>query len=78
MKIPIFFGSKGHWGQHGMVKISFWKWLTLRREHVTKIKWVKCKVEVTNTVTPLVGNGQLHHIVQEEQSHEQTRRNFRL
>ena len=43
MKIPIFFGSKGHWGQHGMVKISFWKWLTLRREHVTKIKWVKCK-----------------------------------
>jgi len=43
MKIPMFFASKGHWGEHGMVRVSFWKYLTLFEHHVTKVRWIKVK-----------------------------------
>lgn len=42
MKIPMFFAKKGWWGEGGMVRISFWKWLFLHREYVTKVRWIKC------------------------------------
>ena len=45
VKRPMFFGKKGHWGEHGMIRISFWKYLTLRREHVTKVRWIKCSIK---------------------------------
>ena len=39
MKIG-FAASKGHWGEHGMVRISFWKWLWLVLDggYVTKVR----------------------------------------
>jgi hypothetical protein len=43
MRIPLFFAKKGHWGEHGMVKVSFWKWLSLMNDYVTKVRWVRCK-----------------------------------
>lgn len=42
IKRPMFFGKKGLWGEHGYIRISFWKYLQIRREHVTKIKWFEC------------------------------------
>jgi hypothetical protein len=42
MKMPMFFGCKGHWGEHGFVRISFWKWLWIRGKYVTKVRWIKC------------------------------------
>jgi len=42
LKRPIFFGKKGHWGEHGYIRISLLKYLQIRRLHVTKVKWVKC------------------------------------
>lgn len=43
VKIPMFFAKKGWWGEKGMVRISFWKYLTLVQDHTTKVRWVKCK-----------------------------------
>jgi hypothetical protein len=41
MKIPMFFAKKGHWGEKGMVRISFWKYITLYEDYVTRVKWIK-------------------------------------
>lgn len=38
MRMPMFFAKK----QHGMVRISFWRYLTLVQDYVTKVRWVKC------------------------------------
>jgi len=43
MKTPMFFAKKGHWGQHGMVRISFWRYLLLVQDYVTKVRWGKYK-----------------------------------
>ena len=45
LRRPIFFAKKGWWGEHGYIKISFLKYLLLRGEYVTKIKWIKCKTK---------------------------------
>jgi hypothetical protein len=44
MKIPMFFARKGYWGEGGFVRVSFLRYLTLVENHVTRIKWVKCKL----------------------------------
>jgi hypothetical protein len=44
MKLPMFFGKKGYWGEHGMIRISFWKWLMIKREHITAVRWRKVKL----------------------------------
>jgi len=46
MKIPMFFGKKGYWGEQGFIKISFWKWLALKEHYVTKIRWIKCQRKI--------------------------------
>lgn len=43
MKVPMFFGCSGHWGENGMIRISFWKWLSIRKNYVTKVRWMKLK-----------------------------------
>ena len=43
MKIPLFFAKKGWWGEYGYIRISFFKYLSLKSLYVTKIKWIKCK-----------------------------------
>ena len=44
MKIPVFFGKRGWWGEHGFVRVSFLKYLKLLlSNHVTKVRWVKWK-----------------------------------
>ena len=49
MKIPMFFAKKGVWGEHGMIRVSFWKYLMLVQDHVTKVRWVKCQRKNGNT-----------------------------
>ena len=43
MKRPMFFGKKGWWGEHGYVRISLLKYLILKQDHVTKVRWVNCE-----------------------------------
>jgi len=43
MKVPMFFAKKGHWGEDGMIRVSFFKYLTLVLDYVTKVRWVKYK-----------------------------------
>jgi len=48
MKIPIFFAKKGWWGEKGMVRISFWKWISFWGPYgpfVTKVRWIKCSIK---------------------------------
>jgi len=42
VKKPIFFAKKGMWGEKGMVRVSFWKYLWLQSHHVTKVRWILC------------------------------------
>lgn len=43
MKVPVFFAKIGHFGERGWCKISFWTYLKLVQEHVTKVRWMKLK-----------------------------------
>ena len=45
LKRPIFEAKKGWWGEHGWVRVSFWKYLTLVEEYVTRIRWIKMRGE---------------------------------
>ncbi len=42
IKRPMFFGKRGWWGERGYVRISFLKYLWIKQEYVTKVRWIKC------------------------------------
>lgn len=38
MKLPVFEGKVGVFGDRGWVRMSFWMWLS--RLHVTRVRWL--------------------------------------
>jgi len=44
VKRPMFFAKKGHFGERGYVRIKFTKWIWMRENFVTKVRWFKCKL----------------------------------
>lgn len=36
---PVFYLKRGHFGQHGWGRVSFFKWLRACAEYVNKVEW---------------------------------------